>query len=353
MPSGWLRLVLEQFEFPYEVVYPPQLDAGQLRSKYDVLILPDGAIPEAGAGAFAVSRAASGNIPEEYRARIGAYSSATTLPPQLRAFLEAGGTVLTIGSSTALGQHLGLPIGNKLVDGKGAPLAAEQFYVPGSVLRVKVDTTQPLAQGLRADTDVYFDNSPVFTLPADAVRRESRRSRGSIRRRRCAAGGRGARHSCRMASPSRRRRSGRAVSSCSARRSRSGRSLTARSSSFSTASTFPRRGRDRSLSGPSPDPDGRWTTGGRDAREMQELRRLRPSLQLTERELRVTSTRTVDHATRPALAVLGLPVLLTADCRPNHPTPGSRWSMRSVRLPAIPCGPRCVRRSLRICTRSR
>ena len=167
MPSGWLRLVLEQFEFPYEVVYPPQLDAGQLRSKYDVLILPDGAIPEAGAGAFASRAPRSGNIPEEYRARIGAYSSATTLP-QLRAFLEAGGTVLTIGSSTALGQHLGLPIGNKLVDGKGAPLAAEQYYVPGSVLRVKVDTTQPLAQGLRADTDVYFDNSPVFTLPADA-----------------------------------------------------------------------------------------------------------------------------------------------------------------------------------------
>lgn len=167
MPSGWLRLVLEQFEFPYEVVYPPQLDAGQLRSKYDVIILPDGAIPEAGAGAFAARALRSENIPDEYRARIGAYSEATTLP-QLRAFLEAGGTVLTIGSSTALGQQLGLPVGNKLVDAKGAPLAAEQFYVPGSILRVKVDTTQPLAQGLRAETDVYFDNSPVFTLPADA-----------------------------------------------------------------------------------------------------------------------------------------------------------------------------------------
>ena len=165
MPSGWLRLVLEQFEFPYEVVYPPQLDAGQLRSKYDVLILPDGAIPEAGAAAFASPRSA--NIPDEYRARIGAYSNGTTLP-QLRAFLEAGGTVLTIGSSTALGQHLGLPLGNKLVGPSGTPLAREQYYVPGSILRVKVDTTHPLAHGLRTDTDVYFDNSPVFTLPADA-----------------------------------------------------------------------------------------------------------------------------------------------------------------------------------------
>jgi hypothetical protein len=170
MPSGWLRLVLEQFEFPFDVVYPPQLDAGQLRSKYDVLILPDGAIPEAGAGSFASRAPRFENIPEEYRSRLGAYSSATTLP-QLRAFLEAGGTVLTIGSSTSLAQHLGLPVGNKLVDAKGAPLATEQYYVPGSILRVKVDTTQPLAHGLRADTDVYFDNSPVFTLPADASAR--------------------------------------------------------------------------------------------------------------------------------------------------------------------------------------
>jgi len=106
----------------------------------------------------------------EYRTRIGAYSSTTTLP-QLRTFLESGGTVLTIGSSTSLGQHLGLPIGNKLVDASGSPLAGEQYYVPGSVLRVTVDTAHPLAHGLRPSTDVYFDNSPVFTLPADAQAR--------------------------------------------------------------------------------------------------------------------------------------------------------------------------------------
>ncbi len=170
MPSGWLRLVLEQFEFPYEVVYTPQLDAGLLQGRFDVLILPDGAIPEAGAGAFAARAPRSDNIPDEYRVRIGAYSTGTTLP-QVRTFLEAGGTVLAIGSSTSLAQHLGLPVGNKLVDATGAPLATAQYYVPGSVLRVKVDTAHPLAHGLRADTDVYFDNSPVFTLPPDAQAR--------------------------------------------------------------------------------------------------------------------------------------------------------------------------------------
>ena len=44
MPSGWTRWLLEQFEFPFRVVYPPELDKGGLREKFDVLILVDGAI---------------------------------------------------------------------------------------------------------------------------------------------------------------------------------------------------------------------------------------------------------------------------------------------------------------------
>ncbi|MEN9791809.1 MAG: hypothetical protein RLZZ63_1467, partial [Gemmatimonadota bacterium] len=53
MPSGWTRWLLEQYEFPFEVVYPQQLDAGNLNAKYDVLLFVDGAIPAmraAGAG---------------------------------------------------------------------------------------------------------------------------------------------------------------------------------------------------------------------------------------------------------------------------------------------------------------
>ena len=169
MPSGWLRLVLEQFEIPYEVIYPPQIDAGVLASRFDVVILPDGAVPERDGG-FTPRLPNPASVPAEYRDRIGAFTAERTLPA-LRAFLEQGGTVLTIGGATSLASHLGLPIGNKLVDAAGEPLKGEQYYVPGSVLRVKVDTTQPLAAGLNADTDVYFDNSPVFTLPPDAAAR--------------------------------------------------------------------------------------------------------------------------------------------------------------------------------------
>lgn len=44
MPSGWTRWLFEQFEFPYEIVYPATLDAGNLRSKFDVLVFTDGAM---------------------------------------------------------------------------------------------------------------------------------------------------------------------------------------------------------------------------------------------------------------------------------------------------------------------
>ena len=50
MPSGHVRWLLEQFEFPFEVVYPAALDAGNLKAKFDVLLFPDGGIPESDGG---------------------------------------------------------------------------------------------------------------------------------------------------------------------------------------------------------------------------------------------------------------------------------------------------------------
>ena len=51
MPSGWTRWLFEQYEFPFEVVFPGTLDAGNLNAKYDVLVFVDGGIPERDGGA--------------------------------------------------------------------------------------------------------------------------------------------------------------------------------------------------------------------------------------------------------------------------------------------------------------
>lgn len=176
MPSGWTRWLMEQYEFPYEVVYPQALDAGNLRSRYDVLIFVDGAIPERDGeperGFFGAQPSAD-SIPAEYRDRLGRVTVAKTVP-QVEAFLKEGGTVLAIGSSTALAYHLKLPIRNALVesaDGGFRPLPQSKFYIPGSILRARVDTASPLGQGMTPEVDVFFDHSPAFQLEPDAAQR--------------------------------------------------------------------------------------------------------------------------------------------------------------------------------------
>jgi len=174
MPSGWTRWIFEQFEFPYEVVYPQALDAGSLRDQYDVLVFVTGAVPQSdgsGGSGFAIFGQGPDEetIPEDYQAWLGDVTVAETVPHLLQ-FMEEGGTVIAIGSSIALAGHAGLPLSNHLVDGEGRPLGEEDYYVPGSVLRVKVDNSRPLAYGVPEELDVFFSNSPVMRLGPGAVR---------------------------------------------------------------------------------------------------------------------------------------------------------------------------------------
>ncbi len=183
MPSGWTRWLLEQFEFPFTVVYPQQLDAGDLASKFDVLIFVSGAIParsgREGAGdEMGFGRAPRAEeIPEEFRAWLGNITPSKTIP-ELKKFLDAGGTILTVGSSTNLAYHADLPLGSALVeragDGNERPLSRDKFYIPGSVLQVRVNNRSPLAYGLPDRLDVFYDNSPVFKLKPEATLRNVR-----------------------------------------------------------------------------------------------------------------------------------------------------------------------------------
>ncbi len=178
MPSGWTRWILEQYEFPFTVVYPQTLDAGGLIDKFDVLLFVTGAIPPVRGGATGpmeeggFGRAPGANeIPEEFRAWLGNVTAARTVP-QLRAFLDAGGAILTIGSSTSLGFHAELPIANALLERSGEgvdrPLPRERFYIPGSLLQARVDNSHPLGFGMPDRIDLFFDNSPVFRLKPEA-----------------------------------------------------------------------------------------------------------------------------------------------------------------------------------------
>ena len=166
MSSGWTRWMFEQYEFPYEVVYPQTLNEAGLEDDFDVLVFEDGGIPAAGGGGGfggGFGGGNQGNIPAEYEAQLGRVTAEETVP-NLIDYVRNGGTLLAIGSSTSLATHAGLPMTNHLADGAGDPLARAEYYVPSSVLEMAVDNTHPLAYGFGDHTNIMFNNSPVFRL---------------------------------------------------------------------------------------------------------------------------------------------------------------------------------------------
>jgi hypothetical protein len=185
MESGHIRWLFEQqYPAPYELVYAPMLNAGNLKGKFDVLIFPEGGIPSPGGrggrnggpGADG-GRGGSPAVPDEYKDRVGSVTLAQT-GPALRSFVEEGGTIVTIGNSTGLAQYLGLPVTSALTesgtDGVERRLPNTKFYVPGSVLQTSVDNTLPLAYGLPDKVDVFFAGSPAFRLLPEANLKRTR-----------------------------------------------------------------------------------------------------------------------------------------------------------------------------------
>ena len=154
MPSGWTRWLLEQFEFPFRVVYAA--GAGQGGSPREVRRADPGRRGVRGARRSgrrpSRGRRPARRIPrrrgertagrrERPLSRPAREITAQTTVPQLKEFLEDGGTVLTIGGSTRLGQELGLPVANHLAEARrGWPGAAAPI---GEVLRTVVGLADP------------------------------------------------------------------------------------------------------------------------------------------------------------------------------------------------------------------
>ena len=172
IPSGWMSWLMEQYHFPYEFIYSQAIDAGNLRKKYDMIIFPSGAIPDTGkpkknnrGGGFDAKPPKPEELPAQFRPWLGKITGDTSVP-QLKQFLEAGGQIVTIGTSTNLAYHLGLPVQSALMEknskGELKPLAGAKYYIPGSLLTADLDTTAAENYGMAARNDVYFDRSPVF-----------------------------------------------------------------------------------------------------------------------------------------------------------------------------------------------
>jgi hypothetical protein len=176
MPSGWVRWILEQNSYDFDVVFAKEIDGGNLNDKYDIILFISGGIPAYGpeTGGYGYGRAApkEADTPAEYHAMLGSITVDKSIP-QLKSFVEKGGKILTVGNSASLAYHLGLPVKDALTEmtreGKEVRLSGEKYYIPGSVLQVKVDTKNSSSWGMDENTDVLFNNSMVFKFRPEAA----------------------------------------------------------------------------------------------------------------------------------------------------------------------------------------
>jgi hypothetical protein len=168
--------LLEQYEFPFEVVYPQTLTAGNLNERFDVLVFTDGTTPALNHAAYRPQRnqplPQAEDIPEAYRAWLGEVTADGAVP-QIAEFARNGGSVITIGGANRLAHLLGAPIAPALVkeeNGTQRPLATTEFFLPGSILSARVDNTDPLAFGMPAQADVFFSNGQTYRIAGEGAK---------------------------------------------------------------------------------------------------------------------------------------------------------------------------------------
>ena len=172
MDEGWTRWVFDQYKFPYASLRDAEVRAGDLKAKYDAIIIPDQSVnalvnglPGAAGGASdaaGTEERITGVYPAEYAGGLGEAGVKA-----LREFIEAGGTLITFNNASNFAiEKLGAPARNVL---KGVP--ARDFYCPGSILRAQLDSSSPLAFGLENESIVWFENGPAFEITDPATAR--------------------------------------------------------------------------------------------------------------------------------------------------------------------------------------
>jgi hypothetical protein len=159
MDEGWTRLMFEQFNVPYTTIRDAELKAGNLETKFDVIVLPNDSI-----AAMTGERPSGGSqappptdiTPPEYRTGFGAEGVKA-----LDAFVQKGGTLVTFGQAGDLPiQRFGLPLRNVV-----ANLPSKEFWSPGSTLRVRFDTSNPIAFGMPDEgLALFMAGSQVYEI---------------------------------------------------------------------------------------------------------------------------------------------------------------------------------------------
>jgi ribosomal protein S18 acetylase RimI-like enzyme len=152
MDEGWTRWVLERYEFEFEALYDADVRAGQLRERYEVIVLPD-MRPRS-----IVEGHATGTMPARYVGGVGAVGVRA-----LAEFVRQGGTLVCLNSSAAFAiEELGLDVEDVVGE-----LERQEFFAGISILDVET-SVHPVMAGMPEHAAITASRSPVWRLPEDS-----------------------------------------------------------------------------------------------------------------------------------------------------------------------------------------
>jgi len=147
MDEGWTRLVFDNYQIPYTSL--SNEDVRQNRMNVDTIILA------ADSENTIVNGLSTERYPPEFAGGIGEAGA-----ENLKKFVENGGKLICFDDSCELViKRFGLPMKNVV-----AGMKRSEFYNPGSVVKLEVDTKQRLAKGLPEETPAYFTTSSAFEV---------------------------------------------------------------------------------------------------------------------------------------------------------------------------------------------
>jgi Zinc carboxypeptidase len=164
MDEGWTRFVFDTFNVPYTSIKDAEIKSGNLQSKFDVLILPS-------------QRARTNNETETSQS-----DSAKSLVEQGTAslidFVKEGGSLICFdGSCEIVIKQFNLPVKNVLEG-----LRSSEFYCPGSIVSIELDSSNQINATLPATVSAYFNNSSAFSSTDPSVRVVARYAKDNVLR---------------------------------------------------------------------------------------------------------------------------------------------------------------------------
>jgi hypothetical protein len=148
MDEGWTRWVLGRC-IKYESLGDRQVRAGNLSKTFQWIIIPD-QTPRTILNGYR-----AGVMPPEFTGGLG-----TEGVQALQEFVEEGGTLVFLNRASDFAiEHFQLPLRNVT-----AGLPRNEFYVPGSIMRIELDTSHPIAEGMPRESIAWAEESPVFEV---------------------------------------------------------------------------------------------------------------------------------------------------------------------------------------------